>query len=251
MNTNVNKKVWYQYSGLISYEEGLAIQTNAFQKIIDIKIKNRIADPGKTEITPNYLFFCEHQHVYTIGKSGSKNNLLIDAEMLDAKGVRFYETGRGGDITYHGPGQMVGYPVLDLENFFTDIHKYMRLLEESVIETLKDYHVQAGRLDGLTGVWVNTDNPSSARKICALGVKTSRWVTMHGFALNVNTDLSYFEHIIPCGIADKSVTSMEKELGRKLNLREIAERLLNHLLRLFAMEIARNPEKNFNQINHK
>lgn len=186
--------------------------------------------------TKNYLIFCEHPHVYTLGKSGNENNLLVNKDYLKAKGATFYKINRGGDITYHGPGQIVGYPILDLDNFFTDIHKYLRLLEESVILTLKDYGIKAERSKGETGVWLDVGS-ENARKICAFGVKSSRWVTMHGFAFNVNTDLSYFDNIIPCGIVDKQVTSMEKELGKSLNIKEVQERLKVHLISLFKMEL--------------
>jgi lipoyl(octanoyl) transferase len=181
----------------------------------------------------------EHPHVYTLGKSGDKNHLLVDQQGLTDIGARYYEINRGGDITYHGPGQIVGYPVLDLENFFTDIHKYLRLLEQAVIETLREYKIDGGRMEGLTGVWIDREG-KNPRKICALGVKTSRWVTMHGFAFNVNTDLSYFGHIVPCGIDDKAVTSMEKELGEAIDMPEVEERLRNHIASQFSMELIRS-----------
>jgi lipoyl(octanoyl) transferase len=177
------------------------------------------------------VLLCEHPHVYTLGKSGKENNLLMDVERLPDINAAFYHINRGGDITYHGPGQVVGYPILDLENFFTDIHRYMRLLEEAVIQTLSEFEVSAGRIPGLTGVWVNPES-EKPRKICALGVKTSRWVTMHGFALNVNPDLKYFSHIVPCGIQDKEVTSLEKETGKPVNTervkRVLREKICNH-----------------------
>jgi lipoyl(octanoyl) transferase len=181
--------------------------------------------------------FVEHPHVYTLGKSGDENHLLIRNEDLYKIDASFYHINRGGDITYHGPGQIVGYPIIDLENFFTDIHKYMRLLEESIILTLADYEISAGRIEGLTGVWIDFENKMKARKVCALGVKTSRWVTMHGFALNVNTDLKYFDHIVPCGIKDKDVTSLSRELGYELELDEVAEKIKNNIATLFEMEL--------------
>ena len=183
------------------------------------------------------LLFVEHPHVYTLGKSGDVNHLLLNENGLKAKDASFYKINRGGDITYHGPGQLVGYPILDLENFFTDIHKYLRLLEEAVIFTLAEYDVKAGRIDGLTGVWIDYEQQENPRKICAMGVKSSRWVTMHGFALNINTDLSYFNHIIPCGIDDKAVTSLQQELGREVSMTEVENKLKAHIAELFEMEL--------------
>jgi lipoyl(octanoyl) transferase len=179
----------------------------------------------------------EHPHVYTLGKSGKQENLLLDESQLDANEAKFYKINRGGDITYHGPGQLVGYPILDLDNFFTDIHRYLRLLEESVILTLAEYGILAGRIEGLTGVWVDHIEQKNPRKICALGVKSSRWVTMHGFAFNVNSDLNYFSHIIPCGIDDKAVTSLKHELGKEISMQEIKEKMKSHLTSLFEMEL--------------
>ncbi len=186
--------------------------------------------------TPNFIYFVEHPHVYTLGKSGKPEHLLLDEKGLKAKNATFYKINRGGDITYHGFGQIVGYPILDLDNFFTDIHKYLRLLEEAIILTLADYGIEAGRIEGLTGVWLDHEKQENPRKICAMGVKMSRWVTMHGFAFNVNTDLAYFQNIVPCGITDKAVTSLEKELGKPQNIREVEAKLLNHLANLFGME---------------
>jgi len=179
------------------------------------------------------LLFVEHPHVFTLGKSGNKENLLADEARLIEKKATHFKINRGGDITYHGPGQLVGYPILDLDQFFTDIHKYLRFLEEAIILTLSEYGISAGRIDGLTGVWVDFKNDSKARKIAALGVKCSRWVTMHGFAFNVNTDLSYFREIIPCGINDKDVTSMQKELGHEINMEGVKSKLKSHLSSLF------------------
>jgi lipoyl(octanoyl) transferase len=231
-----NKKVLLINKGLIDYKECWDFQDHIFQDIIQQKIDIR---KGLIEEKPsnNYFIFCEHPHVYTLGKSGDKSHLLLSEELLKAKEATYYHINRGGDITYHGPGQIVGYPIFDLENFFTDIHKYLRFLEEAVILTLKEYGVESGRVDGLTGVWIEGDNPLKARKICAIGVKCSRWVTMHGFAFNVNTDLSYFNNIVPCGIPDKAVTSLEKELGELLNFEEVQSKLLSHLVDLFGIEI--------------
>jgi lipoyl(octanoyl) transferase len=237
MNEIINKKVFFRHLGTIDYKEAWDYQTEIFNKVIAGKIANRELTEKKS--TDNYLFFCEHPHVYTLGKSGSKENLLASPEMLDKKHATFYEINRGGDITYHGPGQIVGYPILDLDNFFTDIHKYMRNMEEAVILTLQEYNVGAGRIAGMTGVWLDAETPGKARKICAFGVKTSRWVTMHGFAFNVNTDLSYFENIIPCGISDKAVTSLNLELGYKPDMKEVEDKLLHHLADIFGMQIVK------------
>ena len=227
-----NKQVQYIDLGLIDYKEAWDFQEGYFKKIIDIKINNR--NNQTEETTPNYLIFCQHPHVFTLGKSGKMENLLVDEHGLDEKEATFYKINRGGDITYHGPGQLVVYPILDLDNFFTDIHKYMRFLEEAVIKTCAEYGIEAGRIDGLTGVWINDGSP---RKLCAMGVKSSRWVTMHGLALNVNTDLSYFGNIVPCGIDDKAVSSIQKELNREIAMTEVAEKLKSHLGELFEMEI--------------
>jgi len=230
----MNKKVNFQDLGLIDYKKCWDYQEELFAKILAIKSSNRRED--KSDATENYLLFCEHPHVYTLGKNGNKNNLLVNENHLNDRGVSFYKINRGGDITYHGPGQIVGYPILDLDNFFTDIHKYLRFLEEAIILTLKEYGLNGERSQGETGVWfdVGTEN---ARKICALGVKSSRWVTMHGFAFNVNADLSYYGNIIPCGIVDKKVTSLEKELGKKLELERVKNKLKSYLVHLFEMEI--------------
>lgn len=209
-------------------------QEELFKEILDIKIKNR--RQSLSVPTPNYLVLVEHPHVYTMGKSGVIDHLLLNEQQLNEKGAKYYKINRGGDITYHGPGQVVGYPILDLDNFFTDIHKYLRLLEETVILTLKEYGLKTGRSKGETGVWIDAGTPF-ARKICALGVRASRWVTMHGFALNVNADLGYFDHIIPCGIKGKAVTSLNVELGRKeVPMTEVQEKLLKHFAQLFEAE---------------
>jgi len=229
----MNQKVNLLDLGLKDYKETWEYQEELFQHIVEIKTNNRRKD--LEDETPNYLIFVEHPHVYTLGKSGDLNNLLLNESTLASKGARFYKINRGGDITYHGPGQLVGYPILDLENFFTDIHKYLRFLEEAVIMTLKEYGIDSERSKGETGVWIGVGTPF-ARKICAMGVRASRWVTMHGFALNVNVDLGYFDHIVPCGIHDKTVTSMEAELGRKIPLAEVEEKIKKHLQDLFGFE---------------
>jgi lipoyl(octanoyl) transferase len=232
-----NNKVNFKHLGLIDFKEAWDQQTFIFNKIIETKINNRALSPEEKKITENYILFCEHPHVYTIGKSGVKENLLADAKLLKEKNASFFEINRGGDITYHGPGQIVAYPILDLDNFFTDIHKYMRSLEEAVIRTLQKFNVPSGRVAGLTGVWIDFEDEKKARKICALGVKTSRWVSMHGLALNVNTDLNYFENIIPCGIVDKAVTSMSTELKQIQDMKKVEMELLKNLSEVFAMEI--------------
>lgn len=229
-----NKKVQFIDWGLVDYQEAWDRQEEIFAKTLAIKHDNRVNNT--TLETPNYLIFTEHPHVYTLGKSGHMEYLLLDEEGLKEKNATFYKINRGGDITYHGPGQIVGYPILDLDNFFTDIHLYLRTLEEAIIMTLAEYGIEAGRYPGYTGVWLDPDN-EKARKICAMGVRASRWVTMHGFAFNVNADLNYFGNIVPCGIDDKDVTSMERELGRKLDMEELKEKLKGNLGRLFKMEI--------------
>ena len=223
-------KVVFQDLGLIDYKEAWGYQEKRFNEILDVKKNNR--KENRQDPTLSYLLFCEHPHVYTLGKSGDENNLLVNEEYLKSRGATFYKINRGGDITYHGPGQIVGYPILDLDNFFTDIHKYLRYLEEAVILTLADYGIESTRSDGETGVWLDVGG-EKARKICALGVRSSRWVTMHGFAFNVNCDLSYFGSIIPCGIVDKSVTSMQKELGKEVDMQEVQQKLKGHLKKLF------------------
>jgi lipoyl(octanoyl) transferase len=230
----MNKKVEFLDWGLIDYQEAWDRQDAIFSKTIALKTENRTNSTNLE--TPNYLIFCEHPHVYTLGKSGHPENLLLDEEGLQEKQATYYKINRGGDITYHGPGQIVGYPILDLDNFFTDIHLYLRTLEEAVILTLKDYGIEAGRYPGYTGVWLDADN-DKARKICALGVRCSRWVTMHGFAFNVNTNLDYFRNIVPCGIDDKDVTSMERELGAAQNIDEVKQKLKQHIAVLFQMEL--------------
>lgn len=230
-----NRAVIFRDLGLIDYKDAWDIQETLFQEVIDRKVANRKLSLEEQESPKHYLLFCEHPHVFTLGRSGDEANLVIKEADLPSVQATFYKNNRGGDITYHGPGQIVGYPILDLDFFFTDIHKYLRFLEEAVILTLKDYSIEAGRIQGLTGVWLDPENKAKARKICALGVRCSRWVTMHGFAFNVNTDLNYFNYIIPCGITDKQVTSMEKELGRKVDIEEVKLKLKENIGLLFQM----------------
>ena len=226
--------VKYIHLGLIDYKESWNYQETLFQAVIDVKRANRVRekDGNPLEKTQSKLIFCEHPHVFTLGKSGSLSHLLVNEEQLAAKGARFYKINRGGDITYHGPGQLVVYPIFDLDYFFTDIGRYLRFLEESVINTLSEYGIASGRVDGMTGVWIDGDK-ENARKICAIGVKSSRWVTMHGIGFNVNSDLNYFSHIIPCGIEDKAVTSVERELAREVNFSEISEVLKSNIATQF------------------
>lgn len=236
----MNKKVEFQELGVKDYKETWEYQEKLFKGILDQKVKNR--REGKSDLTPNHLLFVEHPHVYTLGKSGDINHLLISQEQLKQKKATFYKINRGGDITYHGPGQLVGYPILDLENFFSDIHKYLRLLEETIILTLDEYGIVAGRSDGETGVWLDSGTPF-ARKICAMGVRASRWVTMHGFAFNVNADLGYFDHIVPCGIEGKAVTSLNVELGvEEVSMESIKEKVKKHFSALFEAELS-NPNQ--------
>lgn len=237
MNQFINKTVVFRDLGQMDYQAAWDYQEDLFAKTVAIKIANRKLEATGQSITPNYLLFVEHPHVYTLGKSGDEKNLLLDEKGLKDRAASYYKINRGGDITYHGPGQLVGYPILDLDNFFTDIHKYLRLLEEAVILTLEEYGISAGRIEGLTGVWLDHEAQLNPRKICALGVKASRWVTMHGFAFNINSDLSYFESIIPCGIDDKAVTSLEKELERKIDLDEVKVKMRKHIASLFEMKL--------------
>lgn len=218
----------------MEYQAAWDKQEEIFGQIVKQKTANRSLETPLP--TPNYMVFTEHPHVYTLGKSGKEENLLLDEEGLKEKHASYHHINRGGDITYHGPGQIVGYPILDLDNFFTDIHRYLRTLEEVIILTLKDYGMKGDRYPGFTGVWLDPEDPFRARKICAMGVRASRWVTMHGFALNVNTDLSYFGNIVPCGIDDKGVTSLEKELGRPLDIDEVKAKIITHMAEQFGME---------------
>ena len=224
-------QVELQDLGLIDYKECWDYQTKLFDSSIQLKIKNRKFPENKVA-TKNHLIFCEHPHVYTLGKSGDFKNLLIDGPKRKEKNISFYKINRGGDITYHGPGQLVVYPILDLDYFFSDIHKYLRLLEESVILTLKDYGVDGQRVDGFTGVWIDAEK-ENPRKICAIGVKCSRWVTMHGIGFNINSDLDYFNHIVPCGIEDKSVTSLQKETNQLIDMEELKHRFKKNFKILF------------------
>ncbi|WP_034061720.1 lipoyl(octanoyl) transferase LipB [Lacinutrix jangbogonensis] len=231
----MNKKITLQDLGTKDFKDTWDYQEELFKGIIDTKIKNRREDAGLE--TNNYFLFVEHPHVYTLGKSGDVSNLLLDEKQLTEKGATFYKINRGGDITYHGPGQIVGYPIIDLDNFFTDIHKYLRFLEEMIILTLEEYGLKAERSPGETGVWLDVGTPF-ARKICAMGVRASRWVTMHGFALNVNANLGYFDNIIPCGIRGKAVTSLNVELGKKeVDEAEVKAKLTKHFATLFEAEL--------------
>ena len=220
---------------MIAYKEAWAYQERLFNEIAEAK-RQIATGNAQVEVTPNYLLFCEHKHVYTLGKSGSEQNLLVDYIQLQAKEAEFFRINRGGDITYHGPGQIVGYPILNLEYFVTGVKDYIFKLEESIIRLLADYNISATRLDGATGVWLGVGS-SRVRKICAIGVRTSRWVSMHGFAFNVNTDLTYFNHINPCGFTDKAVTSMEKELGGKQDLETAKNLLRAKIAEVFGMEL--------------
>ncbi len=227
------QKIKLQDIGLKNYKDAWDTQNKLFQEIIAIKLENR--DKEEQKPTPNYFLFTEHPHVYTLGKSGDVNNLLLNEKQLKEKGITFFKSNRGGDITYHGPGQVIGYPIIDLDNFFTDIHIYMRKLEEVIILTIAEYGLKGERSEGETGVWLDVGTPF-VRKICALGVRTSRWVTMHGFALNIDTDLGFFDHIIPCGIRGKAVTSLEVELGKKIPHQEVKDEILKHFTEVFGAE---------------
>lgn len=229
-----NKKVVFQDWGQVDYQEAWKRQEELFDATVAQKIANRTNDTAVP--TKNYLIFVEHPHVYTLGKSGKPEHLLLDEEGLKQNDATYYKINRGGDITYHGPGQIVGYPILDLDNFFTDIHLYLRTLEDAIILTLADYGVIGDRYPGYTGVWIDADN-ERARKICAMGVRSSRWVTMHGFAVNVNSKLNYFNNIVPCGIEDKAVTSLEQELGKEQDIDEVKNRLKHHLAKIFEMDL--------------
>ena len=233
----INRKIIVRDLGLIDYKEAWTYQEKLFNEIVEVKTQNRNSTLNSKLETKNYLLFCEHPHVYTLGKSGHEKHLLINEKQLKENQATYYKINRGGDITYHGPGQIVGYPILDLDNFFTDIHKYLRFLEEMIILTLKEYGIESERISGQTGVWLDATNPAKARKICAMGVRASRWVTMHGFAFNINNELSYFENIVPCGIPDKAVTSLSKELGRVIDTNEVKEKLKNHFANLFEAEL--------------
>ncbi|MBK6540303.1 MAG: lipoyl(octanoyl) transferase LipB [Flavobacteriales bacterium] len=227
------RQVAFRDLHLIDYAEAWDLQKRLFQGTIDRKLANRNLPEDQRILTGDHLLFCEHPHVYTLGKSGKQSHLLLNEQGLRETGVQFFPIDRGGDITYHGPGQIVGYPIFDLDHHFTDIHRFLRTLEEAVIGTLEAFNIKAGRIEGLTGVWLDEKDPAKARKICAFGIRASRWVTMHGFAFNVNTDLSYFDHIVPCGIADKGVTCMAKELGGLVDIEDVKRRLKLELADLF------------------
>jgi lipoyl(octanoyl) transferase len=237
----LNKTVYFRDLGLIRYAQAWHEQRQRFEQVVAQKLANRERPAPEQLPTPNYLLFCEHPPVYTLGKSGQASHLLVSEAELTRQGIDYFPIDRGGDITFHGPSQLVGYPILDLENFFTDIHRYLRLIEEAVILTLAEYGLVAGRIDKLTGVWLDHERQHRPRKICAIGVKTSRWVTMHGFALNVDPDLRYFDQIVPCGIADKAVTSLAQELGRPVPLPEVAAKVLAHLAAQFGFQVAPEP----------
>jgi lipoyl(octanoyl) transferase len=233
---NQNKEVQFVDLKLIEYKQAWDLQESLLNRIAAVKLANRGLSEDSKEITENFLLFCQHPHVYTLGKSGDESHLLLQEDFLSTIDATYFKTNRGGDITYHGPGQLVGYPILDLENFYTDIHLYLRMLEEAIIKTCESYGLIAGRIDGLTGVWINPTQ-EDARKICAMGVKASRWISMHGFALNVNTDLSYFSHIVPCGIATRGVTSLQQELGKEMDFQAVLDVVKGHLVDLFKMEL--------------
>jgi lipoyl(octanoyl) transferase len=231
------RKVIFEDLGLIDYKEAWDYQEQKFNELVERKLFNRQQENSADKKEQrHYLLYCEHPHVFTLGKSGSEENLLLDENGRKEHQVSYYKINRGGDITYHGPGQLVVYPIFDLEEFFTDIHKYLRYLEEAVILTLQEYGVKAGRYPGYTGVWIDPEDPLKARKICAMGVKCSRWITMHGIGFNINTDLNYFNHIVPCGIDDKQVTSLEKEIGRKVLMDELKGKLQLNLANIFDFE---------------
>jgi lipoyl(octanoyl) transferase len=226
-----NKLVHFSDLGLMDYKACWDYQEKLFNGIVQQKLENR--NNNSQLPTSNYLLFVEHPHVYTLGKSGNEGNLLVNETQLNDKQATYYKINRGGDITYHGPGQLVAYPILDLDNFFTDIHKYLRFLEEAIILTLNDYGIKSGRSDGETGVWIDMQDKKKARKICAMGVRCSRWVTMHGLGFNVNADLNYFNSIIPCGIADKTVTSLDAETGSRVDMQELKEKVKKYFCELF------------------
>jgi lipoyl(octanoyl) transferase len=239
--------VLFKDLGLVDYKQAWDYQERLLGEIVAAKMEARNHSESRVANGTHHLLFCEHPHVYTLGKSGKEDHLLLDEQQLGENQAVFYRINRGGDITYHGPGQIVGYPILDLDCFFNDIHRYLRYLEEAVIRTLSDYGIVASRIEKLTGVWIDAEDPAKARKICAFGVRCSRWVTMHGFAFNVNVDLDYFKHIIPCGIPDKAVTSLSRELGRPLDMVEVKEKLKAHLSDVFGFRLVNDHSQvNFN-----
>lgn len=240
-----NREILFRDLGLLDYKVCWDYQEELFHKIIACKTTNCSLPDENKILTENHLLFVEHPHVFTLGKSGDEKNLLIGAKELEKEQASYYKINRGGDITYHGPGQLVVYPILDLDHFFTDIHKYLRLLEETIIQVLNDYGIKADRSKGETGVWLDPEVPGKARKICAMGVRCSRWVTMHGLAFNVNSDLSYFGHIVPCGIQNKDVTSLQKELGREVDMTEVKEKFKFYFSELFdarLLELSKSPQ---------
>ena len=232
------RTIHFQDLGLIDYATAWDYQKQLFQATIDRKVANRDPLAAQQVPTEDHLLFCEHPHVYTLGKNGKQSHLLMNEQELSEAGVQFFPIDRGGDITYHGPGQIVGYPIFDIDHFHSDMHRFLATLEEAVIGTLEAYKIKSGRIAGMTGVWLDPDDPLKARKICAMGIRASRWVTMHGFAFNVNADLSYFDHIVPCGIADKGVTCMAKELGGLLDMEGVKDRLKLELADVFDVEVA-------------
>ena len=233
------RKVIFTDLGVIDYKEAWDYQEQIFNEVVQRKLRNRELPADQQEEIVHHLIFCEHPHVYTLGKSGSEENLLLNDEKLAEKNATFYKINRGGDITYHGPGQLVAYPIFDLDDFFTDIHKYLRYLEEAVMLTLQEYGIQSERAEGLTGVWMDSQDVLKARKICAIGVKCARWVTMHGIGFNINTDLAYFNNIIPCGINDKQVTSLAKEKGKNIDMPELKEKLKLNMANLFDFDFVK------------
>lgn len=228
--------------GLIDYKQAWDFQEKLFNEVVEQKMRQREQGIDAKTPTDNYLIFCEHPHVYTLGKSGDEKHLLINEDLLREKGATFYKINRGGDITYHGPGQLVMYPIFNLDNFFTDIHKYLRYLEEAVILTLNDYGIKGGRVQGQTGVWLDENDIRRARKICAMGVKCSRWVTMHGIGFNINTNLDYFNYIVPCGITDKAVTSLERELQHTVDMQELKAKLMVNMANIFSFNFVHSPK---------
>ncbi len=230
-----NHRVGFSELKDISYNEAWDIQKQLFNEIVETKIANRTLPENEQKLTDNFLLFCEHKHVYTLGKSGFVENLLLNNQLLQDKGIEFFHINRGGDITYHGPGQLTGYLIFDLENFQTDIGKYLRNMEEAIIQTIAEYGLKGERMPGFTGVWLDVENPAKARKICAIGVHASRWVTMHGFGFNIKTDLKYFDYIVPCGIKDKGVTSLEQEVG-EVDIEEVKEKVKKHLSAIYELE---------------
>lgn len=237
------KSVIFKDLGRINYKEAWDFQESIFSGVLNNKSENRNRSDDNQIRTTDYLLFAEHNPVYTLGKSGDMNNLLANKNQLDDLGIEFFKINRGGDITYHGPGQLVGYPILNLDHFFTDIHRYLRTLEDVIIDTLFDYGLKGARISGETGVWLDSGTPF-ARKICAMGVRASRWVTMHGWAFNINTDLKYFQHIIPCGISDKSVTSLNIELGKKIDMLEVKQKVKYHFEKRFEVSLSNSPGGN-------